>query len=115
MRQKGITKIPGCSWIQMDSQLDEFCASDSSHPIADEICHALDCLFEEMAREGYVPNANTVQKVEDEDILFFYSYQVRLVRNIVQRLFFFRSLVSLRHSIEYVNIEVMIRTLELYH
>lgn len=60
MRQKGVTKIPGCSWIKMDSQLVEFSAGNSSHPIADEIHQALDYLFEEMAREGYVPNANLV-------------------------------------------------------
>ncbi|XP_016483411.1 pentatricopeptide repeat-containing protein At2g34400-like isoform X1 [Nicotiana tabacum] len=60
MRQKGVTKIPGCSWIEMDSQLVEFRAGSSSHPIADEIHQALDLLYEEMAIEGYVPNVNLV-------------------------------------------------------
>ncbi|KAG5594362.1 hypothetical protein H5410_035594, partial [Solanum commersonii] len=56
MRQKGVTKIPGCSWIEMDSQLVEFRAGDSSHPIIDGIQQALDLLYEEMTIEGYVPN-----------------------------------------------------------
>ncbi|XP_060172238.1 pentatricopeptide repeat-containing protein At2g34400 [Lycium barbarum] len=60
MRQKGVTKIPGCSWIEMDSQLVEFRAGDSSHPIADGIQQALDLLYEEMVVDGYVPNANIV-------------------------------------------------------
>lgn len=60
MREKGVTKIPGCSWIEMDSQLVEFRAGDSSHPIADGIRQALDLLYEDMAIEGYVPNVNLV-------------------------------------------------------
>nr|XP_010323361.1 pentatricopeptide repeat-containing protein At2g34400 [Solanum lycopersicum]XP_019070552.1 pentatricopeptide repeat-containing protein At2g34400 [Solanum lycopersicum]XP_019070553.1 pentatricopeptide repeat-containing protein At2g34400 [Solanum lycopersicum] len=60
MRQKGVTKIPGCSWIEMDSQLVEFRAGDSSHPIIDGIQQALDLLYEEMTIEGYVPNVNLV-------------------------------------------------------
>ncbi|CAN4084722.1 unnamed protein product [Withania somnifera] len=60
MRQKGVTKVPGCSWIEMDSQLVEFRAGDSSHPIADGIQQALEILYEEMALEGYVPDVNHV-------------------------------------------------------
>ncbi|XP_075092196.1 pentatricopeptide repeat-containing protein At2g34400-like [Nicotiana tabacum] len=49
MLQKGVAKIPGCSWIEMDSQLVEFRTGNPSHPIEDEIHQALDLLYEEMA------------------------------------------------------------------
>ncbi|CAL5382612.1 unnamed protein product [Camellia sinensis] len=37
MRQKGVTKTPGCSWIEMDAQVHEFHAGDSVHLYSEEI------------------------------------------------------------------------------
>lgn len=60
MRQKGVTKIPGFSWIEMNGHIHEFHAGDSLHLSSQEIYELLDDLFEEMKMEGYVPNVNIV-------------------------------------------------------
>ncbi|CAK9160732.1 unnamed protein product [Ilex paraguariensis] len=56
MRQKGVTKTPGCSWIEVDAEVHEFHAGDSLHHDSLAICQLLNMLYEEMKMEGYIPN-----------------------------------------------------------
>ncbi|CAI9102782.1 OLC1v1001115C1 [Oldenlandia corymbosa var. corymbosa] len=58
MRQKGVTKTPGCSWIETDSQLLEFHADEYLH-YAQELYRVLNSLYEEMSFECHL---------SDEDI-----------------------------------------------
>ncbi|XP_071724753.1 pentatricopeptide repeat-containing protein At2g34400-like [Rutidosis leptorrhynchoides] len=58
MREKGITKTPGCSWIEIDARLHEFHAGDSLDHYETEIHHLFDLLIEEMKKEGYIPDLN---------------------------------------------------------
>ncbi|KAM7266764.1 hypothetical protein ACFE04_008930 [Oxalis oulophora] len=58
MRDKGVTKTPGCSWIEIGSKLHEFHAGASLDYRSMEIHQVFDMLVEEMKREGYVPNIN---------------------------------------------------------
>ncbi|KAK6161916.1 hypothetical protein DH2020_001757 [Rehmannia glutinosa] len=51
MKQNGVTKTPGCSWIEMDGQLREFHAGDSLVEDADEIYKVLDLVYEDMLME----------------------------------------------------------------
>ncbi|KAK6140896.1 hypothetical protein DH2020_025358 [Rehmannia glutinosa] len=51
MKQRGVTKTPGCSWIEMDGQLREFHAGDSLVEDADEIYKVLDLVYEDMLME----------------------------------------------------------------
>ncbi|MED6111682.1 hypothetical protein PIB30_054603 [Stylosanthes scabra] len=55
MRQKGVTKTPGCSWIEIENQLHEFHAGDDLHVSATDIYGIMELLYEELKREGYVP------------------------------------------------------------
>ncbi|KAJ7979424.1 Pentatricopeptide repeat-containing protein [Quillaja saponaria] len=56
MRQKGVTKTPGCSWIEIENQLHEFHAGDD---LLNHLLYlVLDFLFEELKREGYVPKVD---------------------------------------------------------
>ncbi|KAJ4826281.1 hypothetical protein Tsubulata_051165 [Turnera subulata] len=56
MRQRGVNKTPGCSWIEMEGQLHEFLAGeDTVHPYSIE---TYIFLMEEMKREGYVPQVD---------------------------------------------------------
>ncbi|CAJ1975433.1 unnamed protein product [Sphenostylis stenocarpa] len=48
MKDKGLRKIPGCSWIQVGQELHYFIASDRSHPKTEEIYLTLDLLGFEM-------------------------------------------------------------------
>ncbi|KAL0318367.1 UNVERIFIED_CONTAM: Pentatricopeptide repeat-containing protein [Sesamum angustifolium] len=60
MKQKGVTKTPGCSWIEMEGHLHEFHAGDLLVEDAAEIHQVLDMLYEEM----------TVEDNMDEDLLY---------------------------------------------
>ncbi|XP_057864387.2 pentatricopeptide repeat-containing protein At1g25360 [Cryptomeria japonica] len=67
MKDKGVKKEPGCSWIEVKSRVHAFLADDVSHPQALEIYATLDRLVVQMRQAGYVPNTNFVlHDVEDE-------------------------------------------------
>ncbi|KAL0281743.1 UNVERIFIED_CONTAM: Pentatricopeptide repeat-containing protein [Sesamum radiatum] len=44
MRQKGLTKLPGCSWIEVKNKVDVFFSGDSSSPRTVKIYETLDSL-----------------------------------------------------------------------
>ena len=48
MREKGVRKHPGCSWISVNKVVHEFLAGSLSHPQIDRIYHTLDILMKEM-------------------------------------------------------------------
>ncbi|KAL5549363.1 hypothetical protein UlMin_004594 [Ulmus minor] len=60
MRQRGVSKTPGCSWIEIENQLHEFRAGDSLHDSSTNIYGMFRLLNEDLKREGYVPNINVV-------------------------------------------------------
>ncbi|KAL6524046.1 hypothetical protein OROMI_031141 [Orobanche minor] len=51
MREKGVTKTPGCSWIEMDGHLREFHAGDLLFEDVEEIHKVLDLVYEDMRME----------------------------------------------------------------
>ncbi|XP_030544963.1 pentatricopeptide repeat-containing protein At2g34400 isoform X3 [Rhodamnia argentea] len=65
MRQRGITKTPGCSWLGIETQLHEFHAGDNLHHSTVEMYQVL---VEEMDREGYIPKADNSEETEDQYI-----------------------------------------------
>lgn len=54
MKEKGLRKIPGCSWIEVGQELNVFVAGDRSHPQTEEIYTTLDLLGMEMHSAKYV-------------------------------------------------------------
>ncbi|CAL9747657.1 unnamed protein product [Musa acuminata subsp. burmannicoides] len=56
MKEKGITKIPGCSLIELDGTIFEFFAEDSSHPQSKEIFSKVNEIITKLKLAGYVPN-----------------------------------------------------------
>lgn len=66
MEQRGITKEPGRSWIEVDGKLHYFVAEDRSHPQAEEIHAELDRLIQKMKSDGYVPDTRLVMHDVDE-------------------------------------------------
>ncbi|KAJ6372814.1 hypothetical protein OIU76_027191 [Salix suchowensis] len=57
MRQCGVSKTPGCSWIDIGARVHEFHAGDSLHH---HLVIIYQLLNEEMKREGYVPNTDCI-------------------------------------------------------
>ncbi|CAI0405180.1 unnamed protein product [Linum tenue] len=60
MREKGLRKDPGCSWIKFKNKLYIFSADDFSSPYYDQIYAELEKLNEKMIQMGYVPDASSV-------------------------------------------------------
>ncbi|KAK0571355.1 hypothetical protein LWI29_014604 [Acer saccharum] len=58
MKQRGVNKTPGCSWIENDDQILEFHAGNDVHLSSPKVCQVFDLLNEEMKREGYIPKVD---------------------------------------------------------
>ncbi|KAF5207532.1 Pentatricopeptide repeat-containing protein [Thalictrum thalictroides] len=55
MRERGVTKTPGCSWIEIDNQVYEFHAGVGFDHGSREIDVIIDLLNQDMTIEGYIP------------------------------------------------------------
>ncbi|XP_057963256.1 pentatricopeptide repeat-containing protein At3g49710 [Malania oleifera] len=56
MRDRGVRKKPGCSWIEVDKKTHVFVAEDGSHPMIKQIYKYLEEMSRKMKRAGYVPD-----------------------------------------------------------
>ncbi|XVF01654.1 hypothetical protein REPUB_Repub04eG0106900 [Reevesia pubescens] len=83
MRDKGISKEPGCSWIEMNKQIHAFILGDTAHPKINEINRRLNQLIHKLMGMGYVPDTNFVlQDLEGEqrdDSLRYHSEKLAIV------------------------------------
>eukprot|EP01018_Ginkgo_biloba_P009794 Gb_07756 [translate_table: standard] len=67
MKEKGLKKMPGCSWIEVNNKVHAFLVGDRSHPRTQEIYAMLEILSGQMKGAGYVPETNLVlHDVENE-------------------------------------------------
>ncbi|KAJ0817542.1 putative tetratricopeptide-like helical domain superfamily [Helianthus annuus] len=71
MRRVGLKKEPGCSWIEVKSELHMFVIADKAHPRCNEIYDKLDELVGEMTWSRCV---NDAEGPEDERAACFTSY-----------------------------------------
>ncbi|XP_077220140.1 tetratricopeptide repeat (TPR)-like superfamily protein [Tasmannia lanceolata] len=60
MKEMGVRKEPGCSWIEFGDEVHKFVAGDSSHAQSEELQVLLERLSERMRKEGYVPDTSCV-------------------------------------------------------
>ncbi|KAJ9185441.1 hypothetical protein P3X46_005079 [Hevea brasiliensis] len=68
MNDKGIQKIPGCSWIEVDGIVHEFLIGDKSHPLSESIYAKLGELDKDLKAAGYVPKTdNVLFDIEEEE------------------------------------------------
>ncbi|OMP02158.1 hypothetical protein CCACVL1_02907 [Corchorus capsularis] len=83
MKDKGIAKEPGCSWIEVNKQIHAFVLGDTSHPKSNEINRRLNQLIHKLMGIGYVPDTNYVlQDLEGEqrdDSLRYHSEKLAIV------------------------------------
>ncbi|KAG5608677.1 hypothetical protein H5410_019958 [Solanum commersonii] len=73
MRQRGVVKQPGCSWIEIQSQVHVFMVKDRRHAQKKEIYMILNTLTKLMTLSGYVPNAGHLDGDEEQTMLDFSS------------------------------------------
>lgn len=64
MKDEGLKKQPGCSWIEVGNRVHVFVVADKSHGQANEIYCLLHELHEKMKKAGYVPKKQ--YKIDDE-------------------------------------------------
>ncbi|XP_059069395.1 pentatricopeptide repeat-containing protein At3g24000, mitochondrial-like [Cryptomeria japonica] len=82
MKDRGIKKIPGCSWIESHKMVHAFCVGDRSHPQTKEIYEELEKLAWEMKAAGYFPDSkrllNAVEEEEKELFLCHHSEKLAI-------------------------------------
>ncbi|KAB1200174.1 hypothetical protein CJ030_MR0G007919 [Morella rubra] len=66
LRQKGLNKTPGCSWIVVRSQLHYFTAGDTSHPQSEKLYANLNSLLSLIKENGYVHDLCVISHDEGE-------------------------------------------------
>ncbi|KAF5445785.1 hypothetical protein F2P56_034809 [Juglans regia] len=75
MREKGVRKKPGCSWIKYKNRVHIFSADDQSSPFLDQIYSELEKLNCKMVEEGYVPDMSYVlHDVEESEKIKMLNY-----------------------------------------
>ncbi|GLT41907.1 hypothetical protein SLA2020_159360 [Shorea laevis] len=83
MRDRGIAKEPGCSWIEANKQIHAFILGDNSHPQIKDINRKLNHLIHELMGIGYVPDTNFVlqdlEREQREDSLRYHSEKLAIV------------------------------------
>eukprot|EP01018_Ginkgo_biloba_P008462 Gb_26311 [translate_table: standard] len=87
MKEMGIEKVPGCSWIEVDNKVYTFFVGDRSYPQKQEICVMLERLSGQMKEAGYVPETNfvlhDVEEEQKEHILCHHSEKLATVFGII--------------------------------
>ncbi|KDP21246.1 hypothetical protein JCGZ_21717 [Jatropha curcas] len=65
MTDRGVTKEPGCSLIEIEGVTHEFFAGDTSHPRTGEIYQFLDLIEEKLKSVGYTPDYSQAPMVDE--------------------------------------------------
>ncbi|XP_028754037.1 pentatricopeptide repeat-containing protein At2g33680-like [Neltuma alba] len=68
MKARGVTKEPGCSWIELKSLVHVFVVGDQMHPQIDEIRSGLRLLTKLMKDEGYQPCLDPLPVSASDDL-----------------------------------------------
>lgn len=66
MTDRGVTKEPGCSLLEIDGISHEFFAGDITHPQTEDIYQALKEIEEKLESAGYVPDVSQAPMIDDE-------------------------------------------------
>lgn len=87
MRDRGIKKVPGCSWVQVRNKVHTFVVGDKSNGHNDEIRRFLVSVGEKMRLAGYLPNTDFVlqdlDQEEKEDTLCNHSEKLAVAFGIL--------------------------------
>ncbi|XP_058095256.1 pentatricopeptide repeat-containing protein At5g66520-like [Magnolia sinica] len=67
MKERGVSKTPGCSFIDLKGTIHEFIAGDNSHPQSQEIYAKLEDISKELKLAGHTPNTSAVLLDMDEE------------------------------------------------
>ncbi|KAI3872936.1 hypothetical protein MKW98_009833 [Papaver atlanticum] len=68
MKERGLKKDPGCSFIEHGGKVYRFVVGDRSHPESDDISSKLDELITKIQKAGYIPKTDLVLHDVDEEM-----------------------------------------------
>ncbi|KAJ4729548.1 Pentatricopeptide repeat-containing protein [Melia azedarach] len=68
MRDRGVKKVAGYSWVEIKNKVHVFTANDKQHPQMKEIRRKIENLIRQMKKEGYKPDTSCALHNEDEEI-----------------------------------------------
>eukprot|EP01018_Ginkgo_biloba_P020807 Gb_00199 [translate_table: standard] len=68
MKDKGVKKTPGCSFIEVNNRVHAFVVGDRSHPQSEKIYAMLNTLAGQMKEAGYASNTNFVLHDDEEEV-----------------------------------------------
>ncbi|KAK4403901.1 putative pentatricopeptide repeat-containing protein [Sesamum angolense] len=87
MKESGIQKVRGYSWIEIDGIVHEFLVGDTYHPMSDKIYAKLMELAKELRAAGYVPTTEFVlfdiEEEEKEHFLGCHSEKLALAFGLI--------------------------------
>ncbi|CAK9180919.1 unnamed protein product [Ilex paraguariensis] len=87
MRDNGVMKTPGCSWIEVDNRVYEFFMGDKSHPLSEKIYIMIRELGLKMKLAGYKPKTDlvvhNVDEEEKEDALSTHSEKLAIAFGLI--------------------------------
>lgn len=87
MRDNGVLRTPGCSWIEVDNTVHEFFMGDLSHPQSEKIYLMIRELRWKMKLAGYKPKTDlvihNVDEEEKEDALSTHSEKLAIAFGLI--------------------------------
>lgn len=87
MKDKGLKKPAGCSWIEVKNKVHTFLVGDKWHPQSEHIYEKVESLTKEIEAVGYVPDTDfvlrDVNEEEKEDILHSHSEKLALAFGLI--------------------------------
>ncbi|KNA09489.1 hypothetical protein SOVF_153080 [Spinacia oleracea] len=87
MRDKGVKKVPGYSWLEVQNKIHTFAAGDTNHPEKDRIYAFLEELESRMKQDGYVSSIklvlHDVDEEEKEHMLKYHSERLAVAYGIL--------------------------------
>ncbi|XP_058070684.1 putative pentatricopeptide repeat-containing protein At5g13230, mitochondrial isoform X2 [Magnolia sinica] len=88
MRQKGVKKEPGLSWIEIQNEIHAFIVGDKTHPEMRVINAMLEWLSKEVKKAGYIPDLNVVlhdvEAGQKEQFLWLHSERLALAFGLIR-------------------------------
>eukprot|EP01018_Ginkgo_biloba_P003562 Gb_16895 [translate_table: standard] len=87
MKDRGVKKEPGCSWIEVNKKVHAFLVGDASHSQAPKIYGKLEALSRQMKAAGYVPDTkfvlHDVEEEQKEEILCHHSEKLAIAFGLI--------------------------------
>eukprot|EP01018_Ginkgo_biloba_P036666 Gb_31696 [translate_table: standard] len=87
MKDRGLKKPPGYSWIEVNKRVHAFLVGDRSHPQIEEIYTTLDNLAGQIKKAGYVPDTNfvlhNIGEEEKEHVLCGHSEKLAIAFGLI--------------------------------